>query len=379
MDYGSFKPALALCGSSAILALFASPALSDFVHADDVIIQGSLCVGIDCVVNENFGFDTIRLKENNLRIKFDDTSVGSFPNNDWQLTANASTNGGANYFAIEDVTSSRTPFLVEAGAKTSALYVDSTSRVGVGTASPVVELHVADGDTPTLRLEQNGSSGFGTQVWDVAGNETNFFVRDVSNASTLPFRIRPGASTNAININNDNNIGFNVDRSDYPLHIKRATGALQDMVKLENNGDVTMIFSNTNGAAATPEWKLASFNGDFFIGTPTTAGAEFLLSNTGDLTITGNFISGGTTLTVPDYVFEDDYDLMTLAEVREFIDANGHLPRIPSAGEINAGGINLSEMQMALLEKIEELTLYTLEQQAEIASLRADLSAPRQD
>jgi hypothetical protein len=48
----------------------------DQVIADDQIVQGSLCVGLDCVNNENFGFDTIRLKENNLRIKFEDTSTG---------------------------------------------------------------------------------------------------------------------------------------------------------------------------------------------------------------------------------------------------------------------------------------------------------------
>ena len=46
----------------------------DVVTADDFIIQGSLCVGLDCVNNESFGFDTIRLKENNTRIKFEDTS-----------------------------------------------------------------------------------------------------------------------------------------------------------------------------------------------------------------------------------------------------------------------------------------------------------------
>ncbi|HEV7516457.1 MAG TPA: hypothetical protein VGR07_09175, partial [Thermoanaerobaculia bacterium] len=46
----------------------------DQVIADDLIVQGSACVGLDCVVNESFGFDTIRLKENNTRIKFDDTS-----------------------------------------------------------------------------------------------------------------------------------------------------------------------------------------------------------------------------------------------------------------------------------------------------------------
>ncbi|HEY3139374.1 MAG TPA: hypothetical protein VGL29_25365, partial [Blastocatellia bacterium] len=79
--------------------------IQDVVTADDEIIQGSLCVGLDCVNNESFGFDTIRLKENNTRIKFDDTSTSAgFPNNDWQLTANDSASGGANKFSIEDIT-----------------------------------------------------------------------------------------------------------------------------------------------------------------------------------------------------------------------------------------------------------------------------------
>ena len=59
-------------------------------------ILGSLCVGDDCLAAESFGFDTLRLKENNLRIHFDDTSVAaSFPANDWRLYANDSANGGS--------------------------------------------------------------------------------------------------------------------------------------------------------------------------------------------------------------------------------------------------------------------------------------------
>ena len=50
-------------------------AMADQVIPDDLIVQGSACVGLDCVNNESFGFDTIRLKENNTRIKFDDTST----------------------------------------------------------------------------------------------------------------------------------------------------------------------------------------------------------------------------------------------------------------------------------------------------------------
>jgi hypothetical protein len=62
------------------------PVAKDQVILDDLIVDGSLCVGMDCVNGESFGFDTIRLKENNLRIKFQDTSsTASFPNRDWQI------------------------------------------------------------------------------------------------------------------------------------------------------------------------------------------------------------------------------------------------------------------------------------------------------
>jgi len=65
---------------------------------------------------------------------------------------------------------------------------------------------------------------------------------------------------------------------------------------------------------------------------------------------------------VPDYVFYDDYELRTLKEVQKYIDQHGHLPNIPSAAEFERDGMNLKEMDLKLLEKIEELTLYILEQ-----------------
>ncbi len=165
--------------------------------------------GNDCVNGESFGFDTLRLKENNTRIKFQDTSAtSSFPSVDWQLTANDSANGGANKFSIDDIDSGRTPFTIEHSAPSHSLYVDDGGRIGLGTSTPVVELHVVDGDSPTLRLEQDGSSGFTAQTWDVAGNETNFFVRDVTNGSRLPFKIRPSAPTNSIYVNTNGNVGF---------------------------------------------------------------------------------------------------------------------------------------------------------------------------
>ncbi len=70
----------------------------------------------------------------------------------------------------------------------------------------------------------------------------------------------------------------------------------------------------------------------------------------------------------PDYVFAPDYDLRNLEEVKNFINLNGHLPNIPSATEVSKNGIELGKMNASLLEKIEELTLYTIDQQEEIVT-----------
>ena len=74
----------------------------------------------------------------------------------------------------------------------------------------------------------------------------------------------------------------------------------------------------------------------------------------------------------PDYVFEDDYDKMSLNDVDEFIQANKHLPGIPSAKVMeDLGGIDMGDMLVKLVEKVEELTLYTIEQQKVIEELQS--------
>jgi len=70
-----------------------------------------------------------------------------------------------------------------------------------------------------------------------------------------------------------------------------------------------------------------------------------------------------------DYVFKKDYKLMPLKEVEHFITNNGHLPEVPSTEEAIKNGIELKEMNILLLKKIEELTLYTIEQQKRIEAL----------
>src|SRR6266516_188590 len=206
----------------------------DVVTPDDAIIQGSLCVGLDCVNNEGFNFDTIRLKENNTRIGFMDTSsAAGFPTNDWTIRANSSANGGGNFLAFVDQGANSTGaeagtivFEVDAGAPANSLRVSSTGKVGLRTATPGLDLHMNTSDTPAIRYEQNSSGGFTAQKWDVAGNEANFFVRDVTGGSRLPFRIRPGAPTSSIDTSPSGNVGIGTASPAFPLDVTNVNASV---------------------------------------------------------------------------------------------------------------------------------------------------------
>jgi len=71
-----------------------------------------------------------------------------------------------------------------------------------------------------------------------------------------------------------------------------------------------------------------------------------------------------------DHVFNADYDLMPLSEVEKFVATNKHLPTIPTQADVNRDGINLAEMDGLLLKKVEELTLYIIDQQKQIQELQ---------
>jgi hypothetical protein len=73
-----------------------------------------------------------------------------------------------------------------------------------------------------------------------------------------------------------------------------------------------------------------------------------------------------------DFVFEDDYQLMSLNDLEQQIKANKHLPGIPSAKEVEENGVSLGEMQAKLLQKIEELTLYVIDQDKKLDVLKEE-------
>lgn len=343
--------------------------------ATDLIVQGSLCVGVDCTSSESFGFDTIRLKENNLRIKFQDTSnSGSFPTTDWQITINGSNNGDPSYYRVEDVTNNKRPFTIEANTPNNTLYVDSTGRVGIGTDLPVVEAHIQDGDTPTLRLQQDGSSGFAQQIWDVAGNETNFFVRDVTNASKLPFRIKPGAPDSSVFIAANGDVGVGTDSPAYDLHITDSGASVQDLLSLDA----------TNATAQTVRMRLANAANTWFTGVTSLgnltfnaasqSGIEAFITEDGDMTITGTLTTGGTECnTGCDLVFAPDYELPSIDEHAEAMFANRYLPSVGPTAE--GEPFNLTEMTGGMLNELEKAHIYISQLHDRLGEKESQLSS----
>lgn len=261
---------------------------------DDLIVDGSACIGLDCVNGENFNFDTIRLKENNVRIKFLDTSsTGGFPSFDWQLTANDSINGGENHFSIEDITSGTVPFKISAGAPNHSIYVRSNGFIGFNTKTPVVNLQTTTGNSPALRLEQDSSGGFTSQSWDVAGNETNFFVRDVTNGSRLPFRIQPQAPSNSLFIAADGDIGFETATPDGLLDIAHPSDANNHAVLVSPLGNFGINIDN--GQNVNSLFEIQSTGGV----------SEFSVASNGNTNVNGAFtVSGDSTFN--SNVFIDD-------------------------------------------------------------------------
>jgi len=115
----------------------------------------------------------------------------------------------------------------------------------------------------------------------------------------------------------------------------------------------------TNGAEA----MRIGANGNIGIGTTNITDANFKLIVEGAIHSRKVKVDQDTW---SDYVFDNDYQLRTLAEVQKYINTHKHLPGVPSASEVKKNGIDLGENQSVLLKKIEELTLYAIDQNKQL-------------
>lgn len=175
--------------------------------------------------------------------------------------------------------------------------------------------------SPAAKLHITGGSN--TSIFGDTGYNSNFIVQGESN-----FIFRTDR-------NNDESLSYT---------------AFQDytdgfIMKVQSNGKVGIMTNN-------PQTELA-VNG-------TISTKQLIVSTSGTYW--------------PDYVFESDYKLMPLAELGAYIKQNKHLPNIPTASQVEKDGLSVGEMQHKQMEKIEELTLYLIEQDKKITELENKLS-----
>ncbi len=137
-----------------------------------------------------------------------------------------------------------------------------------------------------------------------------------------------------------------------------------------NSGGGVVDYTSENSNMVTVDWTARDLFADRNVGIGTTDTQGYMLA------VAGNVIAEGVKVELqgnwPDFVFEPGFDLKDLEEVKRFIDKNGHLPNIPSAIQVQQEGIDLGSMNAKLLQKIEELTLYLLEQDAKIKHLEEE-------
>nr|WP_299170382.1 hypothetical protein [uncultured Allomuricauda sp.] len=122
------------------------------------------------------------------------------------------------------------------------------------------------------------------------------------------------------------------------------------------------VWSSLSGDRQSSSQTIGSLSVDQSVGIGTTNPGSYKLAVNGNIRAKEIKVETGWA----DYVFKEGYDLPTLEEVEQHIKEKGHLINIPSAKEVEENGIQLGEMNKLLLEKIEELTLYAIQQQKEI-------------
>lgn len=237
-----------------------------------------------------------------------------------------------------------------------SLVLAQNGNIGIGITSPSSKLEIPDAGNASLRVGiSSNMANCNTQLLNslaVLGNDNNTI------------------STNGAVAWNFYNNGNNPSWSGALLQ-HFGTAVQGSMYGFSNVGNLGVLnFQNvsngvigSNGANifVSPGGNLtASFLTNGNVGIGTTNPGNFKLA------VEGKIGARGIKVTLqnpfPDYVFDSAYKLIPLTNVEQFINQNKHLPGIPSAEEVKKdGGIELGEMNVKLLEKIEELTLYVIE------------------
>ncbi|WP_420385818.1 hypothetical protein [Roseivirga sp.] len=245
------------------------------------------------------------------------------------------------------------------------IYSNHTLALGSSYSHDILFKNVnATGSQELMTLKSNGRLGIGTttpaSMMDIFGGATGDVVlrleADSDNAGSE-------ADNPRIEMYQDNkliyaHLGFNEDTPTtaniFQISMGSPRGFIRDALSI-NPYDGNIGIGNI-----APEHRLDVNGTSRFIG-------KMIVDN--DIESKKVKVTA-TPGSVPDYVFKAGYELRSLSELESFIKENSHLPNIPNAKEVEANGQDVGEMQLKLLEKIEELTLYVIEQNKEVNVLK---------
>ena len=250
-------------------------------------------------------------------------------------------------------------------ANKNILFMNSSGHVGIGTITPTHKLTISgsgaynNSEASSIILENS-----------VANKRWQLHALDDGGLQFGDYNI----STTRFLINSDGNVGIGTITPTHKLTIS-GKGTYN------NSRAASFILENS---VANKRWQLHALdNGDIQFCDYNTGATRFLINSGGNVGI-GTINPGAFKLAVnghirakeikvetgwSDFVFEDDYNLLSLKDVEQFIKDNRHLPDIPSAKEVEENGVNVGKMESKLLQKIEELTLYIIQQEKRIEQL----------
>lgn len=278
--------------------------------------------------------------------------------------------------------------------------------VGIGHNAPLAMLHVVQSNNSDWAsiISNAGGSGKGLKIIGSSGDDSTPLLQVDENNNNTRFLVRGdgkvgfGTPTPAevIHVNGNGRVNARIGRwaSFGETHSGLAT-IIGTNVKASNAAVHRMEFieSTVDGGKAIKMQYDEGISFHTYLGN-VTGGAEFngyermRIDNYGRVGI--GTTSPDATLTVkgsihtqevkvdllgavaPDYVFEPTYELKSLSEVESYIKEHKHLPEVPSAKEMEEQGLYLKEMNMLLLKKVEELTLYVISIKSEVDSLRKE-------